>query len=186
MKKLPLFFILAFASIIYSCNLGDDSTWKEYEDWRESNENWFVEQQNRIDADGSKYYTALAPDWDTTQSVLIHYFNDRKLTEGNLSPLYTSTVDVKYKGYLYNGEPFDSSYTKTAAYGDSIFRTQCSQVIQGWIVALEDMRVGDSCEVVIPHSMAYGAQESGNIKPFSALRFHIKLVDIPFYEIKED
>lgn len=184
MKKLPLFFIFSILFTFVSCNL-DNGEWDKYEDWRKINENWFVEQQNRIDDNGSKYYTTLSPDWDITQSVLIHYFNDRKLTEGNLSPLYTSTVDVKYKGYLYNGEPFDSSYTKTAAYGDSIYRVQCNQVIQGWIVALEDMRVGDSCEVVIPHSMAYGAQESGIIKPYSALRFHIKLVDIPFYETEK-
>ena len=59
-------------------------------------------------------------------------------------------------------------------------------MIQGWTVALEDMRVGDSCEVVIPYTMAYGAQSSGLIKPYSALKFHIKLVDIPFYQIKED
>lgn len=187
MKKLPLLFIFAFASIIVvSCSPGEDSAWDEYEDWRITNETWFAEQQNRTDADGSKYYTALVPAWDTSQCVLIHYFNDRKLTEGNLSPLYTSTVDVKYKGSLYNDVPFDSSYTNTAAYGDSLYRTQCNQVIQGWTVALEDMRVGDSCEVIIPYSLAYGAQNSGLIKPYSALKFHIKLVDIPFYQIKED
>lgn len=184
MKKLPLFFTFALVAILYACTPSSSSIWDEYEAWRKNNESWLIEQQNRTNADGSKYYTTLVPDWDTTQYVLIHYFNDRKLTEGNLSPLFTSTVDVKYKGCLYNEEPFDSSYTNTASYGDSIYRTQCNKVIQGWAVALEDMRVGDSCEVVIPYSMAYGAQESGVIKPYSALKFNIKLVDIPFYEIK--
>ena len=160
MKKLPLLFIFAIASIIVvSCSPGEDSAWDEYEDWRITNETWFAEQQNRTDADGSKYYTALVPAWDTSQCVLIHY--------------------------LYNDVPFDSSYTNTAAYGDSLYRTQCNQVIQGWTVALENMRVGDSCEVVIPYTMAYGAQSSGLIKPYSALKFHIKLVDIPFYQIKD-
>ena len=59
-------------------------------------------------------------------------------------------------------------------------------MIQGWVVALQDMRVGDSCEVVIPYSMAYGSQDLGTIKPYSMLKFGIKLVDIPFYEIKEN
>ena len=185
MKKLPLFFTFALIAILYACTPGGRSEWEDYEAWRESNENWLIEQKNRTNADGSKYYTTLVPDWDTTQYVLIHYFNDRKLTEGNLSPLFTSTVDVKFKGSLYNDVPFDSSYTNTASYGDSIYRTQCNKVIQGWTVALEDMRVGDSCEVVIPHTMGYGVQESGIIKPYSALKFNIKLVDIPFYEKKE-
>lgn len=186
MKKLPLLLLFAIVSTLVSCELGSDSIWDTYADWRESNESWFNEQKARTNADGSKYYTELSPSWDSTQSILIHYFNDRKLTEGNLSPLYTSTVDVKYKGCLYNDEPFDSSYSLTASYGDSIYRTKCNNVIQGWIVALEDMRVGDSCEIVVPYSMGYGAQETGGvIKPFSMLKFTMKLVDIPFYEIKE-
>lgn len=186
MKKLPFFFIFAIVAIAFGCSTGDDSAWEEYADWRDANISWFNEQQNRTNADGSKYYTTLVPDWDTSNCVLIHYFNDRKLTEGNLSPLYTSTVDVKYIGHLYNGTPFDSSYTLTASYGDSIYRTRCNKIIQGWVVALEDMRVGDSCEVIIPYTMAYGSQDAGIIKPYSTLKFHIKLVDIPFYEIKED
>ena len=183
MTKFPFIFIFAITLSLVSCNIGGESIWDEYEDWRESNENWFNEQRNRTNADGSKYYKELSPVWDSTKYVLIHYFNDRKLTEGNLSPLYTSTVDVKYKGCLYNEEPFDSSYTLTASYGDSIYRTQCNAVIQGWTVALEDMRVGDSCEVIVPYSLGYGAQETGGvIKPYSMLKFNIKLVDIPFYE----
>lgn len=187
MKKLPFLFILAITAIIMSCGSNDDSTWEDYAQWRESNISWFNEQKTRTNEDGSKYYNALIPDWDTSQCVLIHYFNDRKLTEGNLSPLYTSTIDVKYKGCLYNDEPFDSSYTLTASYGDSIYRTQCNNVIQGWVVALQDMRVGDSCEVIIPYNLAYGSQGTGGIiKPYSMLKFNIKLVDIPFYEIKEN
>ena len=61
--------------------------------------------------------------------MLAHWFNDRKLTQGNLKPYYTSTVDVKYIGRLYNDEPFDSSYTLMADYGDSIFRTKVGRVI---------------------------------------------------------
>lgn len=186
MKKLPFFFIFAFAAIVSSCITDGESVWEQYAEWRETNENWFNEQKVRTDSNGLKYYNEISPEWDTTQSVLIHYFNNRKLTEGNLSPLYSSTVDVKYKGCLYNEVPFDSSYTLTAAYGDSIYRTECKKVILGWIVALEKMRVGDSCEVIIPQNLAYKDQDKGIIKPYSALKFHIKLVDIPFYEIKEN
>lgn len=185
MKKLPLLLILTLITIFTSCKIGDDGVWEEYAEWRKTNESWFNEQKVRVDANGNKFYTEVSPVWDTTQCVLIHYYNDRKLTEGNLTPLYTSTVDVKYRGCLYNEEPFDSSYSLTASYGDSIYRTQCNKTIQGWIIALENMRVGDSCEVIIPQNLAYGAQNMGIIKPYSALKFQIKLVDIPFYETKE-
>lgn len=186
MKKLPLFFIFALAIISISCSSDEENLWEDYAEWRDANESWVNEQKERTDENGNKYYTTLIPSWDQSQFILIHYFNNRELTKNNPTPYYTSTVDVKYKGWLYNGESFDSSYDRTASYGDSLYRTQCNKVIQGWTVALENMHEGDNCEVIIPYTMAYGAQESGVIKPYSALRFHIKLVDIPFYEVKEN
>lgn len=161
----------------------DDNTWDDYADWRNANEAWLSEQAARTNDDGTPYYTKLTPAWDTSAYVLIHYFNDRRLTEGKLSPLLTSTVDVKYIGRLYNDEPFDSSFTSQSP-ADSIYRTACNKVIRGWVIALEDMRVGDSCEVLIPYQQAYGAANSGVIKPYSALNFGIKLVGIPYYEAK--
>ena len=97
--------------------------------------------------------------------------------------MYTSTVDVKYIGHLYDGTAFDSSYINTYP-ADSIYRTTLSSVIEGWTIALTNMHVGDSCEVLIPYQHAYGSSEHGDIKPYSALQFNIKLVYIPGYEIQ--
>ena len=95
------------------------------------------------------------------------------------SPYQTSTVDVIYKGMLYDGTPFDSSYLKT----DSIYRCRVNQNIKGWIVALEQMKVGDSCRVIIPQTLGYGAQYvSSLILPYTTLVFDMKLVDIPGLE----
>ena len=113
----------------------------------------------------------------------MHYFNDTTLTRDNLSPLYTSTVDAKYIGYLYDGTPFDSSYLNTSP-ADSILRLSLAGVIPGWTVALSFMHVGDSCEVLIPYEYAYGNTGDRKIKPYSALRFIMKLVDIPGYEVQ--
>lgn len=182
MKKFPLILVATIVALISSCGMDNENTWEEYREWREANEQWFHEQQNRTNSDGSLYYQALYPEWDKAQYILIHYFNDRSLTKDNLSPLLTSTVDVKYIGRLYNDEPFDSSYNLTTN-GDSIYRQKCNGVISGWQVAMANMHVGDSCEVIIPYSLGYGASEVGIIKPYSALHFNIKLVDIPFYEV---
>lgn len=182
MKRLPYLLILAVAIAVAACNSGDDDVWEEYSDWRETNEAWILEQATLTNADGTPYYEKLVPAWNPQAYVLIHYFNDREDTEDNLSPMLTSTVDVKYYGRLYNDEPFDSSYANTQ-WGDSIFRTTPSSVIEGWAIALQNMRVGDSCEVVIPYQQAYYTSEYGIIIPFSALKFNLKLVDIPYYEI---
>jgi len=183
MKKIVFYLAAAAAATgLLSCGDDDESTWEVYEQWRETNVAWLASQETRTNADGTPYYNKVVPAWDSQAYVLIKYFNDRSKTHGNLSPMYTSTVNVKYKGCLCTDEPFDSSYLMTT-YGDSIFQTQLSGVISGWAIALEDMHVGDTCEVLIPYEYAYGASGSGSIPPYSALKFGIKLVDIAGYEI---
>lgn len=175
-------FAAIIATSLFAGACSGDSTWDLYEEWREANDEFYNEQLTLTDDDGSLFYSLLAPSWYPTSGVLIHYFNDRSETEGNLSPLVTSTVDVKYIGRLYNDEPFDSSYTNTT-YGDSIFRTQPSGTIAGWQIALTDMRVGDSARVVVPYMQGYETSTTGSILPYSTLVFDIKLVDIYRYEL---
>lgn len=161
-----------------SCD--DNNTWSDYSEWREANNDWLLQQGALLDDDGNAFYTRVVPEWNKSAYVYMHYFNDRTLTEGNLSPMYTSTVSVKYIGRLYNNTPFDSSFTAV----DSLFTTKLGSVISGWTIALENMRVGDSARVIIPYQQGYGATSSGSIPPYSTLQFDIKLVDIPLYEIK--
>lgn len=165
-----------------SCNDKNENTWDTYEKWRKANVAYYDSLKYQIE-DGRNVYSTLVPAWNTSAEVLIRYLNDRKLTEGNLSPLLTSTVDVKYIGRLYNKVPFDSSYNLTAN-GDSIYRTKVNSLIQGWTIALQDMRVGDSVEIVIPYTQGYGGAQTGGIPPYSTLVFNLKLVDIPYYEVR--
>lgn len=184
MKKYPIILalsLIAGGSFISSCVDGDDNL-EDYKEWRDANNAWLDECKNKVGADGEKYYTEIIPDYQRGNSVLMHWFNDREETKGNLVPFYTSTVDVKYRLTLYNGEPMDSSFLMTEN-GDSIYRTKLSDVITGWAIALQQMHVGDSVEVIVPYQVAYGTIGSGRINPYSNLNFHIKLVDIPAWEI---
>lgn len=182
MKYLPIAILMLVMAFLPACNSTDDN-WDDYKEWREVNDAWLQQKKDQKDDAGKAYYTKVIPEHDPNAYVLIHYFNDRSKTLGNLSPMITSTVDVKYHGRTYDDVPFDSSYTLTAAYGDSIYRTPLnSSIISGWRVALMDMRVGDTCEVIIPYQQGYGQMGSGPIKPYSNLIFGIKLVDIPGYE----
>lgn len=181
MKKLlylPIALLLAAGA---GCDDDVKTTWEEYTDWREANAEWLAEQQLRTNPDGTPYFTKIVPDWNPGAFVLIHYFNDRAETEGNLSPIYTSTIDTRYELHLYDGTAADSSTLSTSP-APGVFRTRLNNTVQGWAMALCDMRCGDTAEVILPYGVAYGSQNFGTIPPYSNLRFNIRLVDIPYYE----
>lgn len=181
MKKLFYIAGLMAAVSLASCNKDDDdNTWETYREWRETNRNWFAGQESVLDKEGNLFYEKVAPVWSPDEYILMHWFNDRSETAGNLVPLLTSTVSTCYIGRLYNDVPVDSSYKQV----DALFNSQVSKLIEGWQIALMSMHVGDSVQIVIPYSLGYGSTLTGSIPPYSALRFNMSLKDIPAYEVR--
>lgn len=182
MKKLPI--ILFVLLLVSACKLDPvEDAWEYYEDWRNENNAWLEELIAKKDADGKDYYEKVIPEYDKNAYVLIHYFNDRNATSGNLSPMATSTVDVKYKMEICGGTAVDSTFLRTVP-GDSLMRADLSgsSYIPGFRIALMEMSVGDSCDIIIPYQQAYGSSGRGSVLPYSHLRYLMKLVDIPGYE----
>ncbi len=152
------------------------STYDEYKDWRESNDEWYEKQKT------SGQYTLLTASWDPSATTLIRWHNDTSLTKNNLKPLLTSTIDVKYQLKLYNDTVVDSSYDNTVP-RDSVYRTTLNQNVEGWMIALTRMHVGDSCTVIVPYHQGYGSSKMSNVLvPYSMLVFDVKLVDIYKYK----
>lgn len=167
--------LVALAGLCASCSKTDyEKLWDEYEKWRDVNDIWLHEQEV------SGKYTRITPAWNPDINILMRWENDTTLTSGNLSPLYTSSISIKYKGWLYDDTPFDSTYALT----DSVTTLQCSSLIDGWNIALEKMHVGDKVEIIVPYAAGYGSTAQGKIPPFSALRFQMELRDIPQYELR--
>lgn len=175
---LPLAVLLASALALASCSLDDDSSDSSDSRWARTNQQWLEEQLMLKNADGSYYYEQVIPAWNPSAMVLIHWFNDRKATEGNLVPLLTSTVQCKYLLQLCDGTRVDSSYTAV----DSVFTTRVSGVIEGWQIALQTMHVGDSVRLIVPYSSGYGTTTTGTIPAYSNLMFDVKLKDVTHYE----
>lgn len=181
MKKL---LAIAAGALLISgaaCTSDEESTWTQYTDWREANTAWLLQKQQLKNSDGTPYYKKVVPYWNPNTYVLAHWFNDTTETAGNLVPLYNSTVDVRYNLHLYDETPVDSSTNNTTP-GPGLYRATISNLVQGWAVIMSEMHCGDSVEVLIPYDLGYGASDYGTIKPYSALRFNIRLVDINKYE----
>ena len=89
-------------------------------------------------------------------------------------PKSSDRVKVHYTGTLINGQVFDSSVQRgePAVFG-------VTQVIQGWVEALQLMPVGSKWKLAIPYSLAYGERGAGrDIGPFSTLIFEVELLAI--------
>ncbi len=97
------------------------------------------------------------------------------LKEGNgKSPKATDRVQCHYEGTLIDGTIFDSSIKRgePAVFG-------VSQVIAGWVEALQLMSEGAKWRLFIPQEMAYGAHGAGeHIPPYSALIFDVELIKV--------
>ena len=175
MKKFFYTVIMAVLAIstLNSC-LGD-SVEDKYKEWRENNDAWYARQAQ------SGQYAVVTASWDPSAQVLMRWHNDTMLTKNNLKPLITSTTDVKYHLNLYDGTPVDSSYLLTSP-ADSVYRSLVTANVEGWMIALTHMHVGDSCTVIVPYQQGYGSTARSSINPYSNLIFDIKLVDIPKYK----
>jgi FKBP-type peptidyl-prolyl cis-trans isomerase len=86
-------------------------------------------------------------------------------------PNPTDTVKVYYTGKLINDAMFDGTSPGLPAF------FKVTDVIPGWIEALEMMRVGDQWEIVIPSQLGYGSHGSGEaIPPDQTLVFNVTLL----------
>lgn len=88
------------------------------------------------------------------------------------SPSRNSVVVVHYTGKTINGKKFDSSR------GGAPLACRLRDLIQGWIIALPHMHIGDKWEIYIPAEMGYGKFSQPGIPGGSTLIFEIELLNI--------
>ncbi len=89
-------------------------------------------------------------------------------------PAANDSVTVHYTGKLIDGTVFDSSVERgePATFG-------VTQVIPGWVEALQLMKEGAKWRLFIPSNLAYGPNGAGNIiGPNATLIFDVELIKV--------
>lgn len=97
------------------------------------------------------------------------------LKQGDISsatPAKRSIITAHYTGRTINGKKFDSSL------GGVPLACRLCDLIEGWIIALQQMHVGDKWELYIPAEMGYGKFSQPGIPGGSTLIFEIELLGI--------
>lgn len=96
------------------------------------------------------------------------------LKEGEgAQPTAADSVTVHYTGKLIDGTVFDSSVERgePATFG-------VTQVIPGWVEALQLMKAGSKWRLFIPSALAYGPQGVPGIGPNQTLIFDVELISV--------
>ncbi len=94
---------------------------------------------------------------------------------GDWSASEGDKVRVHYTGWLKEFESdtvFDSSRERQPF----VVAVGANQVIPGWEMALPGMKEGEIKRIVVPHFLAYGSQDKGNIPPYSTLYFEMEML----------
>lgn len=120
------------------------------------------------------------------KKIIEKYISDNKLSASSTSsglyyvienagsgvqPNASSTVVVKYKGYLTDGTVFDES--SAAEFG-------LTEVIKGWQEGIPLFKKGGKGKLLIPSSLGYGAAAQNKIPANSVLIFDIELLNVKY------
>lgn len=187
MNKLTYLFLLLTGMFLFS-SCGKDDKEEIDEAYKQAQEAAFNAKAN--DPDYQKAEISGGPGYV--------YYKILEQGTGTISPIFTSQVEVYYKGWLIDGTVFDSieegvaavpytfkidgtSYEVKNPITGTTTKNQGVSVINGWKVALQHMKIGDKWEVWIPASLAYGSTAQGSIPAYSTLIFELELVGIPSY-----
>lgn len=102
----------------------------------------------------------------------IYYKVIKSGNKNSAMPNRNSVVTVHYVGKTTNGKTFDSSR------GGAAPAMRLRELIQGWIIALQHMHVGDRWEIYLPAEMGYGRFSQPGIPSGSTLIFDIELLGV--------
>ncbi len=102
----------------------------------------------------------------------IYYKVLAKGDQSSQKPNVRSIITAHYSGRTIDGKQFDTSI------GGAPLACRLCDLIEGWIIAIQQMHIGDKWELYIPAEMGYGKYSQPGIPGGSTLIFEIELLGI--------
>ncbi|HVU06259.1 MAG TPA: FKBP-type peptidyl-prolyl cis-trans isomerase [Candidatus Paceibacterota bacterium] len=131
------------------------------------------------DQNGSQYASQAAATANATTMQNISTTKGLEIYDEQVGSGATATagktITAHYVGTLTNGTKFDSSVDRGQPF---TFTLGAGQVIQGWDMGIQGMKVGGVRRLVIAPELAYGNRAIGPIPAGSTLIFEVQLLDV--------
>ena len=114
------------------------------------------------------YYKVLSEGRSSSARLL----PEERKNQNSAMPTVRSIITAHYTGRTIDGKQFDSSR------GGVPLACRLCDLIEGWIIAIQQMHIGDKWELYIPAEMGYGKFSQPGIPGGSTLIFEIELLGI--------
>ena len=168
--------VAPFTTLLYDVEIMEIKSKTEYEKEKALEQKTQEQTVSKAKAEESVLLQKYLKDNKITAKPLasgLYYMETKKGTGAKAAK--GKSVSVNYTGRLLNGNVFDSSIGKKPF--DFILGQ--GQVIPGWDEGIALMSVGGKAKLVVPSSLAYGAQVMGDkIPAYSALVFEVELLGV--------
>ena len=97
--------------------------------------------------------------------------------QSSATPTVRSIITAHYTGKTIDGKQFDTNH------GSVPLACRLCDLIEGWIIAIQQMHIGDKWEIYIPAEMGYGKFSQSGIPGGSTLIFEIELLGMTLREL---
>ena len=168
MKK--IFFAVLAASFLFACNSEQTEDATENQNEVKSEET-VPEDVVAVESEDDIIQAYIADKgWEAIKDPSGVYIVIDEVGAGEERPLVTDEVTMFYQGYFLNGEKFDGSDEAPLLY-------PLTGLIKGWQIGVPYFGKNGKGKLIIPSSLAYGAQDRGPIPGGSTLMFEVNLID---------
>ncbi len=118
-------------------------------------------------------FSAFFKEKNSTPKVIDDVFFTIEKQGNGASPKRGDYVKLKYVGKLLDATVFDESKNEPF-----VFRLGYRQVIQGWEMAIPQLKIGTKATLYIPSNRAYGNRDVDKIPANSPLIFEVEMLEI--------
>ena len=200
--KVRILYCLAFLFTLTAISCSESAKLDEFHDWQSRNDAYIdsvasyvhdnyesrgISKENAGEGDMFRilsYKLNPSQQWDCSDYV---YCRIVRKGEGTVSPVSTSDVEIDYRCRLIptpehpDGFVVDQSFKTDDFVPSSNVPKEfiVSELVEGMITALPNMKEGDIWKVIIPYDLGYRNKDKDNTPAYSTLIFDIRLVRLP-------